>query len=405
MKKAFMIMQIGNPDLDDMYKNIYLPIAQECGLSLFRVDKDNEGDLIKKTIDKYIEEAVIIIADLTNERQSCYHEVGYAYGLSKHLNVILTIREDHIPTSRYFNSEGPKIHFDLNDYPRISWKEDEIDKFKGDLKQEIKRRLSEIEKKGIMGKSVKKDNVDSNNSAKEKWIMDQQKIAFPNNNKKLGYMEYIMILPAINEKYALEKLVDSAEKAIADRNSVPYKWIFDKRGKYWPRPINQGIVSKINQNEENASKIYIYFAIKDDGTIYFLNSFEEDWEEQGKYLEEIKCIKRITEGLIFASKFYSNLEVPFNSKFFIRIKYGNLLGRTFLFHGSHTFYTHRRNQFKTIASEFPYELKGDLKDINEKNLSNLVENSVKGIFELFDYFKEEKSVISKCVDIYMDKWK
>ena len=51
MKKAFMIMQIGNPDLDDMYKSTYLPIAQECGLKLFRVDKDNEGDLIKKTIE------------------------------------------------------------------------------------------------------------------------------------------------------------------------------------------------------------------------------------------------------------------------------------------------------------------------------------------------------------------
>jgi len=151
-------MQIGNPDLEDMYKNIYLPIAQECGLSLFRVDKDNEGDLIKNTIDKYIEDADIIIADLTNERPSCYHEVGYAYGLRKHLNVILTIREDHLPTSRYFNSEGPKIHFDLNDYPRISWKEGEIDKFKEELKQEIKRRLREIEKKGNMGKSVKNDN-------------------------------------------------------------------------------------------------------------------------------------------------------------------------------------------------------------------------------------------------------
>jgi len=78
-------MQIGNPDLDNMYEEIYRSIAQECGLKIFRVDKDNEGDLIKKTIDKYIEEAEIIIADLTNERPSCYHEVGYAYGLRKYL--------------------------------------------------------------------------------------------------------------------------------------------------------------------------------------------------------------------------------------------------------------------------------------------------------------------------------
>jgi len=158
MKKAFMIMQIGNTDLDDMYENIYCPIAQECGLRIFRVDKDNEGDLIKKTIDKYIEEAEIIIADLTNERPSCYHEVGYAYGLGKHLNVILTIREDHLPTSEKFNKNGPKIHFDLNDYPRLAWKTNEINEFKKQLTQLIKERLSKIEIKGNIEKSIKNDN-------------------------------------------------------------------------------------------------------------------------------------------------------------------------------------------------------------------------------------------------------
>jgi len=99
----------------------------------------------------------------------------------------------------------------------------------------------------------------------------------------------------------------------------------------------------------------IYFAIRDDGTIYFLSSFNEDSEEQCKYLKEILCIKRITENLIFSSNYYSNLEVPSNSEFSIRIKNGNLQGRTFL-------------------------------------------------FELFNFYKEEKSVISKHVTIYIDKW-
>ncbi len=404
MKKAFMIMQIGNPDLDYMYENIYLPISKECGLSLFRVDKDNEGDLIKKTIDKYIEEADIIIADLTNERPSCYHEVGYAYGLGKYLNVILTVREDHLPTSDNFNNKGPKIHFDLNDYPRISWKKEEINEFRKELTEQIKRRLSEIEKKESIGISIKKDNIGSKYSAKEKWILDQKMIAFSNKNKKLGYMEYIMLLPTINENFVLEKLVDAAEKAITDRNSIPYKWIFDKRGEYWPQPINQGIASKINQNEENAFKIYTYFAIKNDGTIYFLNSFEEDWKEQGKYLNEKKCIERITESLIFSSNFYSNLGISFNSKYHIRIKYGNLLGRAFLFDVVQHTFLGKRN-FQTKATEFPCKLEGSLKDINLNSLSNLVENSVNGIFELFDYFKEEKSVISECVANYISKWK
>ena len=158
MKKAFMIMQIGNPDLDDVYENMYLPISKECRLRLFRVDKDNEGDLIKKTIDKYIEDADIIIADLTNERPSCYHEVGYAYWLKKHLNVILTVREDHLPESENFNNKGPKVHFDLNDYPIICWNKNKINEFIKKLTKEIKRRLSKIEEKGSMEKFIKNDN-------------------------------------------------------------------------------------------------------------------------------------------------------------------------------------------------------------------------------------------------------
>ena len=158
MKKAFMIMQIGNPDLDEMYEEIYRSIAKECGLNIFRVDKDNEGELIKKTIDRYIEEAEIIIADLTNERPSCYHEVGYAYGLNKYLNIILTVREDHLPSSNNFKNEGPKVHFDLNDYPIICWNKNKINEFIKKLTKEIKRRLSKIEKKGSIKKFIKTDN-------------------------------------------------------------------------------------------------------------------------------------------------------------------------------------------------------------------------------------------------------
>ncbi len=249
-------------------------------------------------------------------------------------------------------------------------------------------------------------NVLSNNSSsnsKEEWILNQQNIAYSHINKKLGYMEYIMTLPDINEEFALKILLDTANKAITDRNSTPYKWIFDESGEYLPHPINRGITSEINQNNENPFKIYTYFAIKNDGTIYFLNSFDEDLKKQGKRLKEILCIKRITENVIFSSNFYSIIGIPSNSEFFIRIKNGNLQGRTFLFAEPKTF--NRRVNFQTKADEFCCELKGALKDINKVNLINLVENSVKGLFELFDFYKEEKSVISKHVTTYIDTWK
>jgi hypothetical protein len=245
--------------------------------------------------------------------------------------------------------------------------------------------------------------IDSNNSEKEKWILNQQNIAYSHKNKKLGYMEYIMTLPGIKEKFDLKKLRDTANKAITVRKSGPYNLIFDEKGKNWPNPINEGITSEINWDDDAWYKTYIYFAIRDDGTIYFLSSFDEDSEEQGKYLKEIFCIKRITENLIFSSNYYSNLGIPSNSEFSIRIKNGNLQGRTFLFEGFIPLASRTKMHAKT--NEFCCKLKGTLKDINKDNLINLVEDSVRGLFELFDFYKEEKSVISKHVTIYIDRWK
>jgi len=47
MKQAFVIMQIGNPEMDMVYKNIIEPAIASCGLVPKRVDKHNEGRLLK----------------------------------------------------------------------------------------------------------------------------------------------------------------------------------------------------------------------------------------------------------------------------------------------------------------------------------------------------------------------
>jgi len=263
-----------------------------------------------------------------------------------------------------------------------------------------KKKLSEYPEKER--KIWKRIDIPSINNNKEEWILNQQNIAYSHKNKKLGYMEYIMTLPSIREKFDLKKLRDTANKAITVRKSTPYNLIFDEKGENWPTSINEGIATEINWYDDNWYKVYIHFAIRDDGTIYLLSSFDEDSEEQGKYLKETLCIKRITENLIFSSNYYSNLEIPSNSEFSIRIKNGNLQGRTFLFEGYIPLTS--RNKMQTKANEFCYKLEGTLKDINKDNLINLVEDSVRGLFELFDFYKEEKSVISKHVTIYIDKW-
>ena len=89
MGLGFVIMQIGNTDLDRIFEDILTPAMTDCGLDVRRVDRDNEGGLLKAEIMSLIEESEIIVADLTNERPNCYLEVGYAMGLGKNRNLLL----------------------------------------------------------------------------------------------------------------------------------------------------------------------------------------------------------------------------------------------------------------------------------------------------------------------------
>jgi len=56
--QAFVIMQIGNSDLDKVYQECIFPAIKSCGLEPKRVDKHTEGRLLKSEIVGFIESSV-----------------------------------------------------------------------------------------------------------------------------------------------------------------------------------------------------------------------------------------------------------------------------------------------------------------------------------------------------------
>lgn len=245
------------------------------------------------------------------------------------------------------------------------------------------------------------------NLIRDEWINNRQNEAYSHRNKNLGFIEYIVTLEDINKNFELEKLRDAAIKSLTLKNrreSNIYNLIFDRQGNLLI-PIDEGIGIELNYNDEKWYKFYIYLTIKNDGTFYLHNSFFEDMEESNeKHISEFKSIMRISNTLIFLSNFYLNLGIPINNKLSIRIKHGNLKGRVILFDigESKTFYGH--HDFRTNANEVKYKSLFSLEEIHKDNLSNIVKDIVKGLFELFDFFKEEDSIISKYVDIHANKW-
>lgn len=53
MKQAFVIMKIGNKELDEICKKAIVPTLISCGFDPKRVDKHNMGGLLKSEIMNY----------------------------------------------------------------------------------------------------------------------------------------------------------------------------------------------------------------------------------------------------------------------------------------------------------------------------------------------------------------
>jgi len=149
MNQAFVIMQIGNLDLDRIFHEVINPAVIAAGLpTAKRIDKHNEGGLLKNEIVAFIEDSDIIIADLTNERPNCYLEVGYAMGRNKFRNVILLAREDHNPDSPNYRPGENKVHFDLSGYDILFWDANRLEAFQTELKSRIQKRLNLLSSDG-----------------------------------------------------------------------------------------------------------------------------------------------------------------------------------------------------------------------------------------------------------------
>jgi len=141
MQAGFVIMQIGNPELDAVYEHAVAPALLACGFEPRRVDRHNRGGLLVSEIISFIEEAEVVVADLTHERPNCYLEVGYVLGVGKLTNLILTARSDHDPESPMHRPGGPRVHFDLAGFEILFWQPERLADFERELAKRIARRL------------------------------------------------------------------------------------------------------------------------------------------------------------------------------------------------------------------------------------------------------------------------
>lgn len=107
---AFVAMQFGEP-YDTIYRTVIQPKAQKLGFDVVRIDELNRPGIIFQDIQRNIEDAKVVIAEITAPNQNVYYEIGYAHALNKP-TILLAQR-------------GRRLPFDIRSY-RVIFYDDSI---------------------------------------------------------------------------------------------------------------------------------------------------------------------------------------------------------------------------------------------------------------------------------------
>lgn len=384
MSQAFVIMQINHPQLDKLYSEAIVPAIKNCSLEPKRVDKHNEGRLLQSEIARFIERADIIVADLTNERPNCYLEVGYAMGLDKFRNLILTVRKDHFLDNKMHKPGGPKVHFDLSAYDILGWEEGNLDEFKNKLQSRIKQRLAAISRE-----NPKESPLDST------WFQSHKELALKELSK-YGKPTHMEISSALNNsKLNLHQgsLKEIAKKAAIHYFGWPIGVVLDGNEEARPVPEADGIVANIHSKSRPS---YDHWAFGKDGKFYYLGMLNENVKKPGKINFNIRII-RIAESLLHAKNMYSLLDVPKTAPISLRIRHGGLRGQQISATGDRRI---TEDRYKTSESEVSTEIITSLEEL-ESNLVPTVEKFSMPFFAVFNYFEVPRNVTEQIVNSYI----
>jgi len=126
---AFVAMWFGQPDrvkdMDNVFKNGIERAFKDAKTSPeykpLRIDLLEHNDPIDQRILVEIRRSRFVVADLTGNRGGVYFEAGYALALG--IQVI------------WMCEEGTKVHFDVGQFPRIIWKNE------NDLYEKLKKKI------------------------------------------------------------------------------------------------------------------------------------------------------------------------------------------------------------------------------------------------------------------------
>lgn len=386
-RNAFVIMQIGNPDLDGIYETVIAPAVRSAGLVPRRIDQDNEGGLLNAEIMEWIENADIVVADLTNERPNCYLEVGFALGLGRNASLVLTVRQDHLPGHPDYDLSGPKVHFDLAGYDLLLWDPNDLEEFREELSRRIQRRLAISSPR----------TTDQEEIVDLEWIasLREKGVAEIAQRTAGGYMEVAFGLLPPKLSATQRELVDAAREATISTFGWPIGVFIDKPESR-PRPTGSGIHAEV-EFDRGDERSFDLWELRTNGDFYTILSLFEDQRHRSDELFFNTRIVRATEALLFCGRLYANLRVDRGARVQMTIRHGGLKGRKLT---SSTPSRRLSMEYQSAADESETTLEFVLGEL-DAGLTDLVRRVTVPLFEMFDFFRLADDVYDDIVDRFV----
>lgn len=82
-KRTLQYLLITSDDMDNTLKQIIVETMRDSGIECLNTEELPNGTAVRRTIQRAIEQADFVIADLTHDNQNVMYELGYADALRK----------------------------------------------------------------------------------------------------------------------------------------------------------------------------------------------------------------------------------------------------------------------------------------------------------------------------------
>jgi hypothetical protein len=93
--RAFVVMQFAEP-YDTFYREVIQKQAEAAGFEVFRIDEKAGPGVIFQDIQREIEQAEVVVAEITPANANVFYELGYAHALGKP-TILLAQRGAELP--------------------------------------------------------------------------------------------------------------------------------------------------------------------------------------------------------------------------------------------------------------------------------------------------------------------